>query len=307
MLTHLAPTRGARVSVMGVTYLSLVLLLTLVCIYSGSAACTEAGTSSAECEAGPDTTSIGSSLLQSHKVSSTLAGELHSDLDTADTAGKDSSEAPTSFSLSLLEFFGNGISGVRPSLSLLQDYSAGSGMSRTFESQPETAQSAELSLLESQPRRHKVHAWARQSSAMHQQMQSIFFLVPMGACLVACCLIISLVYCCMSGERAEDERLAKILGRIEPGSSGEAKRGGPAIDPKIHAQSHQSARKVSETPENASSAQSSSSVSTAATGPVAAREETAEDSSAEAPSADEAAGVATSDNPEVKGGLADDD
>lgn len=297
MLARLAPTRGAHILAMGATQLLLVLFLESACVTSGSAPCIEAGRSSLECEAAPDTRSIGSSLLQSHKVSSTLGGDvaaagipLSADLDSAGAAGRDGTEAPTRFSL--LQLFGTEGHETRPSLSLLQAFSAGSG-TRSF--------------VEAQPRRHKLHDSVRQSNMLQTEQSSFFFLVPMGVSLVACCMILSLVYCFMSGERAEDERLAKFLGHIEPGAVG--KRNGPSIDPKIHAQSHARAsakpQKVTETPDHASTS-SSSSVSTAATTTAAVREDTGEESATETTSADEAAGVATADGSELKGGCLSD-
>jgi hypothetical protein len=46
---------------------------------------------------------------------------------------------------------------------------------------------------------------------------TVFYLVPMGVSLMACCMLLTLVYCVTRGERAEDEHISKVLAGLRNG------------------------------------------------------------------------------------------
>jgi hypothetical protein len=275
--------------------------------------CEEAGAFGLGCEAVPEGAFAGASLLQSGKATATLGQPSVAAEEHASIRAGGSSEEHRSVPL--------------PSLSLLQAYSSGTG-TRSFTDKrhrPKHMKLISLAKLANHRKRESLgpvlprasmlklntgphaslhaaslhpHSTASlQSTQMRlDEMQrstaqsSIFYLVPMGVSLIACCIILSLVYCVVSGERAEDERLSRILGHQV--SSGAGK---PAVEnPKVHVQ----ARKVQKInmPEETESTSASgasggsssgSSVSTNASDAAAARESSvstnaSDDSAAEA-------------------------
>lgn len=172
---------------------------------------------------------IGASLLQqqSHTQKTVLVASVKSEssaLSRITASGDDSSGQETWPSLSLLQSFsaGSGMASFaqetgasanaveQPSASLLQTGSDSSGSllqtGSGYQSEsalqtkpPRTQQTVLMSLLHGQER--------------GSLRSRLFWLAPMWASLIACCIILLLVYIVTSGE-AEDEQLSRMLGRI---------------------------------------------------------------------------------------------
>jgi len=178
-------------------------------------------------EATLDAGVIGASLLQqqSHTQKTVLVASVKSEssaLSRITASGDDSSGQETWPSLSLLQSFSAGMASFaqetgasanpveQPSASLLQTGSDSSGSllqtGSGYQSEsalqtkpPRTQQTVLMSLLHGQER--------------GSLRSRLFWLAPMWASLIACCIILLLVYIVTSGE-AEDEQLSRMLGRI---------------------------------------------------------------------------------------------
>lgn len=118
----------------------------------------------------------------------------------------------------------------RPSLSLLQAFSAGSGIASFAQKTGAGASPVEqpsVSLLQTgsgyesdsasqakPPRRQQTVMMSLLHGQERGSLRSrLFWLAPMGVSLIACCIILSLVYVVTSGE-PEDVQISRILGRI---------------------------------------------------------------------------------------------
>jgi len=283
---------------MGASQLVLIFIAELAFISLGSSACVGQPIETTDCEAKPDDSVTAASLLQRNSVTSTLG------------------EAPTAAASPVPAVAAADGQDARPSLSLLQAFSSGSGTQRFSpapggggaEAQPSLSLMEVEASWKSKPRRGQPNKgptpMSLSASMIHKEQRystevsSFFYLVPMGVSLMACCIILSLVWCFVSGERAEDENLSRVLGHIG-GVANMGKLGGANQRPQV-----QSPKIRQEIEEPASTSGSAPSVPTSATAsPAATNDEASEESAAEAPSADEAAGVATVQETEAASGV----